>query len=441
MKTIIIRLICLLGFTVYASAQSELHFTKLDSVYAYADRHSSVSKNNEQQSIYAKYQKIAALANIVNLRSPVSFAPTNNTTLPVSFIPLSLLNGGKGSGYEKITLGQQYVSTLNIQPQIDIINPGNWAQIRTTNINQELTEANNLINKKSLYESIAACYYNICTYKEQVEITKKNLSSTDTLLQIVTNKFGQGLVTQQDVNNGTINKLTLQDKLNQLNISLEQQYNSLKILCDIPMKIGVVIEDELNYNQAFTPDMEANSQLQAKANILQMEYAKSDLRANRLANLPVISVLYSYSHYQNSTTQFFDPNPNNPWLNAAFLGAKVSFNIPDVNHILSSRNAKINYHIALINSNHGQLQNDISNSQLHLDYEKAYSQLNVNKQIFQLKEDNYKMAFNQYSQSILSFDKLLIAFNDMLVSRLNYCSSLANMFYTKSKLDINNNLK
>ncbi len=441
MKTITIHLVCLLGFSLCTNAQTELHFNKLDSVYAYADKHSSVSKNNEQQTIYAKYQKIAALANVVNFRDPVSFTPTNNTILPVSFIPLSLLTGGKGSGYEKITLGQQYVNTFNIQPQIDIINPGNWAQIKTTNINQELTATNNLLNKKSLYESIAACYYNICTFKEQVEITKKNLSSTDTLLQIVNNKFSQGLVTQQDVNNATINKLTLQDKLNQLKISVEQQYNSLKILCDIPMKTGVVIEDGLNYNQPFTPDMEASSQLQAKANLLQMEYAKSDLRANRLANLPVISVLYSYSHYQNSVNQFFDTRANNPWLNSAFLGAKVTFNIPDVNHILSSRNAKINYHIALINSNHGQLQNDISNNQLHLDYEKAYSQLNVNKQIFQLKEENYKLALNQYNQSILSFDKLLIAFNDMLVSHLNYSNSLANMFYTKSKVDINNNLK
>lgn len=440
MKTIIICLICLLGFSIYANAQSELRFTKLDSVFAYADKHSSVSKNNEQQTIYAKYQKIAALANVVNLRDPISYTPTNNTTLPVSFIPLGVFSPGK-TGFEKITLGQQYVNTVNIQPQIDIINPGNWAQIKTTNINQELTAANNLLNKKSLYESIAACYFNICTFKEQVEITTKNLSYTDTLLQIVNNKFSQGLVTQQDVNNATINKLTLQDKLNQLNISLTQQYNSLKILCDIPMKTTVVIEDQLNYNQPFTPDMEASSQLQAKANLLQMEYAKSDLRANRLANLPVISVLYSYSHYQNSVNQFFDTRANNPWLNSAFLGAKVTFNIPDVNHILSSRNAKINYHIALINSNHGQLQNDISNNQLNLDYEKAYSQLNVNKQIFQLKEENYKLALNQYNQSILSFDKLLIAFNDMLVSRLNYSNSLANMFYTKSKVDINNNLK
>ena len=54
---------------------------------------------------------------------------------------------------------------------------------------------------------------------------------------------------------------------------------------------------------------------------------------------------------------------------------------------------------------------------------------------------NYKIAFNQYSQAILSFDKLLIAFNDMLASRFNYSSSLANLLYTKTKIDINNKTK
>jgi outer membrane protein len=441
MKTIIIYLICLLGFISSIQAQTEVKFTKLDSLYAYADKNSSVTKTNYQQTLLAKYQKIAALANVVNLRNPITFSLTDNTTLPVSFIPLSVLTGGRQSGFEKITLGQQYVSNFNITPQIDLINPGTWAQIKTANINEELTATTNLLNKKSLHESIAACYFNIISFKEQVDITNKNLLATDTLLLIVSNKFAQGLVRQQDVNDATVNKLVLQDKLNQLKISLEQQYNSLKILCEMPQNTKLNIEDELSYNQQFTPDMEASSQLQVRANILQMEYAKADLRTNRLSNLPVLSLLYSNSYYQNSVSRFFDGNPNNPWLNSAYFGAKVTFNLPDVNHILSSRNAKINYQTALINMNHSKLQNDISNNQLHLDYEKAYSQFTINQQISKLKEDNYKMALNQYNQAILSFNNLLIAFNDMLVSRFNYSSSLANLMYTKSKIDINNTIK
>jgi hypothetical protein len=76
-----------------------------------------------------------------------------------------------------------------------------------------------------------------------------------------------------------------------------------------------------------------------------------------------------------------------------------------------------------------------------LDYEKAYSQLTVNKQIYNLKEENYRLALNQFNMSILPPDKLLTAFNDMISSRFNYTNSLSNLLYTKSTIKINNTIK
>ena len=93
------------------------------------------------------------------------------------------------------------------------------------------------------------------------------------------------------------------------------------------------------------------------------------------------------------------------------------------------------------NAAHTKLQNDFTNKQLVLDYEKAYSQLKITNQIYQLKEQNYGLALNQFNMSILSSDKLIIAFNDMLISRLNYSSALANLNYTLSKIEINNTIK
>jgi len=440
MKRIVKNIIILICLPFIANAQQDLKFYNIDSLFSFADKNSSVIKNNEQQTILAKYEKLAAQANLINFRNPVSFALTNNTQLPVNFIPSELLGGQPGT-FKQITLGQQYVSNFNIAPQIDIINPGAWAQIKVANINEDLTSTHNLINKTSLYESIAACYYNITSLQEQIDITQKNVSAADTLLLIVNNKFEQGLVRQQDVNDASINKLSLQDKLKQVQISLNQQYNSLKILCDIPANTNLILEDTLNYNQAFIADMNVNSELQLRSSALQAASAKADLRANRLSNLPVLSLIYSNSYYQNSNVQFLDNNPNNKWLNSVYVGAKVTFFLPDVNRILNSRNSKISYQISLINLDHNKLQNDIANNQLQLDYQKAYSQFTTSKQVFLLKEENYKMAFNQYNQSILPFDKLLTAFNDMLLNRYNYSSSLASLLYTKSKIDINNTIK
>ena len=436
-------LIVLLLFSqsLIVDAQKELKFSSLESLYAFAEQNSSVIKNNEQQVLLAKYQKIAAITNLFNFTNKVALSLNDNNQLPVSFVPAQLLGGTPGT-FKELTMGQKYVSNLSFNPQIDIINPASYSKLKSANISEKLTNTTNLINKESLFESIAACYYNISSFQEQIELTNQNLLATDTLLTIVKDKYALGLVRQQDVNDATVNKLSLQDKLNQLQASLEQQYNSLKILCDIPQNDKLIIIEKLNYNQKFTTDLKVMADLHYKTSLLENQSAKADLQFNKLSNLPVLSVFYNYTYYQNSNKQFFDENINSSkWLNSGYLGLKLSFSLPDVNKIVQVYNSKINYNISLIKLEHSKTQNDLNNQQIQLDYQKAFSQYLTTQQIATLKEQNYRMAFNQYEQSILPFDKLLTAFSDMLLSRLNYSSALASLLYTKSKIDLNNNIK
>jgi outer membrane protein TolC len=428
------------ALSLRASAQKDLQFSNLDSLISYADKNSAVSRTGSEQVILARYQKIAALVNVVNIRSPLSFNLTNNTTLPVSYIPGELL-GGKPGTFKEITLGQEYVGNLSYVPQIDLINAGAWSRIRGAGLNQELTNEMNLINKKTLFESIAACYYNILSLQEQVKISGDNLSASDTLLMIVSDKYAQGLVRHQDVNDASVNKINLADRKKQLELNLEQQWSSLKILCDIPQAINISFTGQLNYQITLNAGITVNSQLLFKSAVLQTEIAKADLRTNRLANLPVISLIYSHSYYQNSNDRFFDNSPNNKWLTSVYFGAKITLPLPDVSQVVQASNSKINYKISEINREHSKLQNESSNIQLQLDFDKAVSQFNAAKQVFRLKEENYKMAGDQYKQSVLPFDKYLLSFSDMLTSRLNYSSALANLLFTKSKIDINNQIK
>jgi len=419
----------------------ELSFNNLDSLLTFAGKNSTVLKTNQQQVILAKYEKIAAITNVINLHNQVAFTLIDNKQLPINYVPAEMFGGPIGS-YRGLILGQQYASNFSITPQIDIINPAAWAKVKSATIGQELTNNNNLINKKSLFESIAACFYNITSLQEQIELTKQNLLSTDTLLIIVKNKYFLGLVRQQDVNDAMANKLTLDDKLKQLQVTLEQQYNSLKILIDIPQSENLTITNKFSYDQQFSADLNVNADLRYKSSQLETESAKADLKYNRLSHLPVVSMFYSYSYYQNSKNHFFDENVNaSKWLNASYIGVKLTFCFPDLNKMIYTSKSKINYTISRINQEHSKFQNDISNRQLQLDYEKAYSQFITSQQVSLLKDQNYKLAFDQYSQSILSFDKLLMAFNEMLVSHLNYSSALAGLLYSKTIIDLNNNIK
>lgn len=438
MKHLIIILLTWLLFFQTAGAQTELRFSSLDSLLNYAEQNSLTIKTTEQQALLAKWQKISAQAGLVNFRISTNFNLTNNIELPVSFLPGEAFGGAPGT-FKEVTMGQQYIGNLNIAPQIDIINPASWAKLQSANKNSEMTTVNNLLAKKFLFESISATYHNNVSLQEQIELTEKSLLIADTLLINMENKYSEGIVRQQDLNDAKINKLSLADKLKQLEISLQQQYLSLKILCDIPESTTIIIDEQVDYNQNITIGLEVDNQLAYKSSQLKYDIAKADLKANHLMQLPTLSVVYYDAWQQNSNNMFFDQDAQ--WLNSQYIGLKLSLPFPDVNRFTQTKISKVNSTIALQNAEHTKLQNDNNNRQLVLDYEKAFSQFTTAKQIYELKKENYQLAKNQFNMDILPSDKLLIAFNDMIASRLNYSSALANLLYLESKIDINNTVK
>jgi len=438
MKYFITISIAILQFFQTVNAQDELIFNKLDSLLKYAENNSISIKTGEQQILLAKWQKISAQAGLVNFRMQTNFNLTNNTELPVSFMPGEAFGGAPGT-FKEVTMGLQYIGNLNIAPQIDIINPASWAKLQSANVNNELADVNNLIAKKSLYESISASYHNIISLQEQIELTQKSLLIADTLLVNMQNKYSAGIVRQQDLNDAQINKLTLADKLEQLKLSLAQQYLSLKILCDIPENINLKIEESISYEQQLTIGLEVDNQLSYKSSLLKVDLAKADLKTNHFMQLPTVSLVFYNAWQQNSNNMFFDNEAR--WLNSQYVGLKLSMPFPDINRFTQTKTSKINRTISLQNVEHTKILNDNNNRQLVLDYEKAFSQFATAKQIFALKEQNYHLALNQFNMDILPSDKLLIAFNDMITSQLNYSSALANLLFLKSKIDINNAVK
>jgi outer membrane protein len=430
----------LFAFLSATILKGQITFNSLDSVFAFAERTSVTVKTATQQSLLAKWTKVAAIANTINFRNPLSFSLTDNTQLPVSFIPASVF-GGRPGDLRAVTLGQQYVGNFNFNPQIDIINPYNLAKVKSSSLNKELTEVNNLLNKKNLFESIAAAFYNILAFQEQIRITKQNLSAADTLVFIAKNKYSQGIIREQDVNNLIVNQLNVKDKLNQLNISLEQQFNSLKVLCDISPLTKINIVEPADYQiLSYSSELKASSALQLKSSVLQSEFMHSELRANRFSVFPTLSAVYYNAWQQNSNTGFFDSKST--WYQSQYIGLRLSVPFPpDVNKLSQNYTSKINFRIAELNAEHTKLQNDLNNQSLNLDYDKNFSSYTISKQVYELKNDNYNKSINLYKEGIISTDILLTAFTDMLVSRLNYISAKAAFEFSKSKININNTIK
>lgn len=425
--------------TTKLSAQVVLQFNTLDSLFKYAEKNSATIKTGYQQSLSAKWAKIASIGNTINLRSPFTAAWTDNTILPVSYLPAEVF-GGPAGALRSVSLGQQYVSSYGITPQLDIINLSAWARIKSAELNKQLTETNNLIAKKNLLESITASYYNVVSLQYQIKKTELSVAAADSILLIAKNKFALGIIREQDVNNTSITLLNIQDKLVQLKLSLDQNYNNIKVLCDITSEIKLQITESVGNSISNSAKAEPTSLIE-KQSQLQSAYLKSELNVNRLNSFaPTLSLIFNQTWQQNSNRSFTDANSNN--FTSQYIGLKFTVPFPfDVNRLSTNYTSKINYNVANINYMHSTLQNKISNKQLDLEYQKAFSTYSTAQKINELKTINYQKSINQYSEGIISTDILLTAFADKINAELNYSAAFAGLKYAETKININNTVQ
>jgi outer membrane protein len=435
---IYIILILLLLPGISARAQEKPTFNTLDDIFVYADGHSNTFRNAGQQNILAKYQTLAAKLGKWNLQGRTSFTMTDNTKLSTNFIPAEIFGGPEGT-FRPVTFGQKYQNNVTFAPEIDLINPYAAALVRGAKTNEKLVTVNNLLDKKAVYESISAAYHNILSYQWQIRVTAKSLANADTLTAILQNKQKEGLARGQDVNIARANRLTVQDKLQQLEIQLAQQYNSLKALADIDSAavVSVTVKEALapNVPQVLT----ATGNLLQRQAEWQIKYQEAALRADKRWIYPTLNLFSSFGWQQNTNNHFFD---DSKWLGTSYIGLRLSIPLlPEASKIASVKYDRVNLQIARNNWQHTILQDKINNNQLELDYQKANKSYLLALQIESLRKDSYYKNLNIYREGILSATDLINSFDDWLNSALNTVAQLANAEYAKSKININNTIK
>ncbi len=420
------------------SAQGQTtEFKTLQEALTLAEQSSYTAKLAKEQKELARTTVISAYGNSLNPKIPVTASITDNAKLPVSFIPAEAFGGPAGS-FRQLTMGQQYITLLNVAPQFDIINFGNLAKIKSAKVNEEVTESNSLVTKKNLFDQVNACYHNILSFQAQIEVLQQNQLKADSIWSIVKNKYEQGLVRKQDLNDAEINKITIIDKIEQATLNLEQQYLSLQTLCDTEGSLKV--SQSLWQAQTQNENLKASSDLVVRNAELQKAFASAEYGAAKWANMPTLSFVTSLNWQNNSNKKFFDENQK--WIQSNFWSLRLSWDFPtNINKLTSMKTSQINYRIAKIQADHIALQNKTQNEQLEKDYTKAQAQYSNYEKIYKLKEENYLKSKNQFEANILALDKLLLAHNDLLMSQINVATSLANISFTKSKIEINNQIK
>ncbi len=260
----------------------------------------------------------------------------------------------------------------------------------------------------------------------------------DTLYQIANNKYTEGLVKQQDVNDTKVSYLTKKEDLLQLNFLLQQYYLSLKILCDIPDSEAIEIKENImasTFVQGIT--IESNL-LNVNNNLLKEKYALSNYKSAKLAFAPTLSFQLSNSYSLFNTT--FKPVSGN-WFNSNYLGLKLNIPIPSASVVSKKYSTFYDYQLAQKATKQAKIKAALDEQQLRNEYEKALSQFNANIEIVELRNDTYVKNKNLYKEHLLGLNQTLNSFNAMVNARYRLISSEVNVQLALAKIDINIKIK
>jgi outer membrane protein TolC len=422
---------------ISANAQETIKFTNTADVLAYATQNSITLKSGNAQIALTKFQTYYTKINRLNPRANVGYSITDNFQLPVNFLPAEVFGGTAGT-FKEAKLGQQYIQNLNIMPQIDLINHAAWAKLQSAKTNEQLAEINTVFIRKTLSESVIAVYFSIASNQQQLLLLKKTYQNADSVLKIVENKFNQGIIRGQDVNTAKVNKLLIQDRIQQTQNNIEQQHNLLKSLCDAPTTTTLVVEHENTSNGQETKVILPNT-LKAQQAELQIKYAQNELKVSQLGYYPTLSLMGGWALQENSNNHFFDGNAR--WIPISYVGLRLNYAIPDANKNSQNKVVKTNLAVAQLNNQKQLLQQDFEQKQLQLEYQKAIENEKLTKEILTLKSDTYQKNLNLFKQDIYPTENLILSFMDELNATLNQTVAKVNIEFQNAKININNTLK
>lgn len=434
MKQSFLTIVLLISNLSYALAQRT--FTSLDALLAYSSTKSISMQSNDIRLLQAKKAQLAAIIGIADPQANISGSFLNNTQLPVNLFPAEIFGGQKGE-FREVQTGVKYNTSSAQSLDIKLLNLEAWQNLKLSKINIEITETDNKLNQKSLYENIASTYYNIVQLNAQLESTKQNLLVADTLLQVTENKYKQGIAKQQDINESRVNQLTIKENINQIAYLIKQHYLSLKILADIPQNEEIEIIEKVNANPLpAEPNIKLNDLL-VQSYLLKQQSALTNLQKTKRSMAPTLSFVAnnSFNQYNNEFTVF-----GGKWITSNYVGLKLNFVLPNANTISNQYKAQYDYQLAQKNTEQARIKSDLTYKQLETDWSKALSQQKSHAEILAIQQDTYQKNKNLYNEGLQSIDRTLSSFNAMLNANYSLIASTVSVLLAQSKIDINNKL-
>ncbi|GAB3801339.1 TolC family protein [Spirosoma humi] len=168
--------------------------------------------------------------------------------IPGQVVPASAFGGPEGT-YQVLAFGLPYNLSTSVQASQAIYNPSLTIGLKAAKTSREVSTLQTRQTKEDVAYNVAATYYNLQTTAQQMAFLRRNIVSSDRLIQITDLQRQNQLAKGVDVDRLRLSKIASETQIESLQANYNQLLNMLKYLTGMsqsePLTVQTTIDETI----------------------------------------------------------------------------------------------------------------------------------------------------------------------------------------------------
>jgi outer membrane protein len=317
-----------------------------------------------------------------------------------------------------------------------------WQSIFQSKIaksNTQLKQTEKALFEQTLREQVAQVYYASLTAQAAVNNAKEDLALADSILQIASDRFREGLIDGLSFNQAKINRNNAFDKLEQNKQYLVENELNLKILLGLSTSETLVLKEQIELNLNNPIELVPQNEASLKLYEAQIEIADFERKQALTRFTPKLDLIYYWggTQYQQDFSLSFNSSDWQPNSNIGLnLSIPIFSGFGNKNHYSS---AKISQNIARLNYEEEIRKSSFTDSILLNNYLSSKKLAETANENLKLSGENVQLAYSRYSEGLISLENYLSVYDDYLAVESQYFTRLSDYMINKATILSRNN--
>jgi outer membrane protein len=416
-------------------ANGQHTFHSLEEIWSYANENSPDNAFYRLQVEKAfSDQKTASSSLYPKINGGIS--GQHNINIAATPVPGEIL--GRPNEVEYIQFGLPYVYSAGITLSKTLFDWQSIYQSKIAKTNTQLKEAEKSLYEQILKEQVAQVYYATLTAQAVVQNAKEDLLLADSIFQITSDRFREGLIDVLALNQSKINRNNAFDKLEQNKSYLYGNESNLKILLGLSISDSLILAEQIEITE---PDViESIPQNDLSIKLYEIQLANTDLeRKKALSNFsPKLDFITYWGGIQYQEDFTFSLNSND-WQSNSYIGLNLSVPVfSGFRNKSQLSSAKISQSIARHSYEEEIRKSSLNDNILFNNYLTSMHSVQTAEQNLELADENVQLAYSKYSEGLISLDNYLSVHEDYLTVESQYFSRLSDYLINKAIIQSRN---